>query len=167
MLLAAEQSPARAPLYGKAGLPMFVKAGAIIPMMPEMSYVYEKTPEPITLDIYPEQAGTSNCTMYDCETVKSPVKETRFSCSRDNKKIEISTSPSEVAYELWVHCDREPASVVANSTELPRLENKAAYEAAREGWYYGAGCFYGADSIKTLNIKLVKTGKSHLIRIRK
>lgn len=156
-----------APLYGKAGLPMFVKAGAIIPMMPEMSYIYEKAPEPITLDIFPDQAGTSSYTTYDCETVKSPVEETKFSCSQDKEKIQISISPSEVAYELWVHYDGEPASVVVNFRELSQLEDKAAYDAARQGWYYGPGCFYGADSIKTLNIKLAKTGKSHLIRITK
>ncbi|HUT30783.1 MAG TPA: TIM-barrel domain-containing protein [Sedimentisphaerales bacterium] len=156
-----------APLYGKAGLPMFIKAGAIIPMMPEMSYIYEKAPEPLTLDVYPEKAGTSTHTIYDCETVKSPVKETKFSCSQDKQKIQISISPSDAAYELWVHCDREPASVAADSGRLPRLEDKAAYDAAPQGWYCGTGCFYGSDSIKTLNIKLAKTGKNHLIRIRK
>ncbi|MHC4527361.1 MAG: glycoside hydrolase family 31 protein, partial [Planctomycetota bacterium] len=56
-----------APLYGKDGLPMFIKAGAIIPMMPEMSYIYEKTPEPITLDVYPDATRASSCVMYDCE----------------------------------------------------------------------------------------------------
>jgi alpha-glucosidase len=155
------------PLYGKAGLPMFVKAGAVIPMMPEMSHIYEKAPEPITLDVYPDQAGTSTHTMYDCETVKSRVEETKFTCSQDKENIEIVISPSDVAFELWVHCEREPASVAAEFRELPRLENKAAYEAAEQGWYYGAGCFYDSNDIKTLNIKVAKRRERHLVRIKK
>jgi len=156
-----------APLYGKAGLPMFVKAGAIVPMMPQMSYIYEKTPEPITLDVYPDEAGSSSCTMHDCKTVRSPIEQTRFSCSQNEEKIEISISPSGLAYELWVHCDSEPASVAVGSRELPLLESKAAYEGAKQGWYYGTGCFYGSDEIKTLNIIIPKSGKTHLIRITK
>jgi len=144
---------------------MFVKAGAIIPMMPEMSYIYEKAPEPITLDIYPSENESSSYVMYDCETVKSPIKETTFKCSEDNAKIEISISASSVAYELWVHYCNEPAWVVVDSRQLPKVKNKAKYNAAPKGWYYGAGCFYGSDDIKTVNIKVPKSSKSHLIRI--
>ncbi|MHC4617707.1 MAG: TIM-barrel domain-containing protein, partial [Planctomycetota bacterium] len=156
-----------APLYGKAGLPMFVKAGAIIPMMPEMSYIYEKDPEPITLDIYPDSAGPSSYVMYDCETVRSPVRQTVFNCSAGKKKIEVSIGPSKVDYELCVHWDKQPKSVVANSKPLPRLEDMTAYENAQEGWYYGGGCFYGCNSISTINIKIPKRPGSHRVRIAK
>jgi alpha-glucosidase len=154
-----------APLYGKDGLPMFVKSGGIIPMMPKMSYIYEKTLEPLTLDVYPGEAGQSEYVMYDCETVKSEVEKTVFTCSADKAKIEISISASDVAYELWVHSDKKPTSVVTDSKELPKLENKSAYDAAREGWHYGPGCFYGSDDIGTVNIKLPRDSKSRLIRI--
>ena len=156
-----------APLYGRDSLPMFVKAGAIIPMMPEMSYIYEKPPDPITLDIYPLKSGSSRYVMYDCETVKSPVTQTEFECTRNAGEIQISISPSDVAYELWIHVHKEPASVIADSQVLPKLQNKAAYEKAEKGWYFGRGCFYGSDTIETLNIKILKSIKPHLIQIRK
>lgn len=156
-----------APLYGKDGLPMFVKAGAIIPMMPAMSYIYEKTPEPITLDVYPDKTKPSRYVMYDCETVKSPIKETVFECSEDKGKIEVSISTSNVAYELWVHYDKKPASVVVDSKVSPKMKDKSSYGAAKEGWYYGPGCFYGSDTIRTVNIKIPKSSKSRLIRITK
>ena len=156
-----------APLYGKDGLPMFVKAGAIIPMMPEMSYIYEKPPDPITLDVYPDEGRPSRWVMYDCKTVKSPIKETIFECSEDAKEIKVVISRSNVAYELWVHHDKSPASVVADSTTLPKVKDKSGYDTIEEGWFYGPGCFYGSDNIKTLNIKISKSSKSHLIRITK
>jgi alpha-glucosidase (family GH31 glycosyl hydrolase) len=77
-----------APLYGKDGLPMFVKAGAIIPMMPEMSYIYERKAEPITLDIYPDESKPSSYVMYDCETVRGPFKKTSFKCVEAKKTIQ-------------------------------------------------------------------------------
>jgi len=156
-----------APLYGRDGLPMFVKAGAIIPMMPEMSYIYEKPPDPITLDIYPLKSGSSHHVIYDCETVKSPITSTMIECSQDSGKIRVSISTSDVGYELWGHIDEEPASVIADSQVLGKLENKAAYDKADKGWYFGAGCFYGSDTIETLNIKIPKSIKPHLVQIRK
>jgi alpha-glucosidase len=156
-----------APLYGNDGLPVFVKAGAIIPMMPQMSYVYEKTPEPVTLDIYPDRTAPSQYVMYDCETVKSPVEETAFSCSEDKAKMEVSISPSQSRYELWVHHDKEPAKVVVDSRVLPKIETRIRYDTAHEGWYYGPGCFYGSERIKTVNIRLPKGRDSHLVRIMK
>jgi alpha-glucosidase (family GH31 glycosyl hydrolase) len=157
-----------APLYGRDGLPLFVKAGAIIPMMPEMSYVYEKKPDPITLDVYPAEGRTSTCIMYDRKTPKnSPVTQTRFKCSDDATKIEISTGESDTAYELWVHSDNKPASVTVDSKELTCLDTRAAYDAAAEGWYYGPGCFYGSEKLATLNIKVAKDSGSRLIRIAK
>jgi len=45
------------------------------------------------------------------------------------------------------------------------MKDKAGYDAAKEGWYYGAGCFYGSDNIKTVNIKLSKSSRPHLVRI--
>jgi alpha-glucosidase (family GH31 glycosyl hydrolase) len=156
-----------APLYGKAGLAMFVKAGAIIPMMPEMSYIYEKEPDPITLDVYPGAAAPSQYLMYDRETVESPIKKTTFTCSENQTTIELNISRSNVAYELWVHCDARPASVAVDSKQLPELKDESAYNAAGSGWYYGPGCFYGSDSLKTLNIKIPRSPKPHLIRITK
>ncbi len=156
-----------APLYGKDGLPMFVKAGAIIPMMPEMRYIFEKTPDPITLDVYPDEAGPSQYVMYDCGTVKSPIRETIFKCSAVKTSIEISIGASNAAYELWVHYDKEPASVTADSKELPKLKDKSAYDVAEKGWYFGPGCFYGNDKLKTVNIKIPKSSKPRLIRIAK
>jgi len=155
-----------APLYSRSGLPMFVKAGSIIPMMPEMNYIYEKKPEPVSLDVYPAEGQTSTYVLYDRKIPKqSPLKRTEFRCSDDKTKIEVAIGPSEVSYELWVHYDKEPASVAADSRQLPRLDDKSAYDSAEEGWYYGPGCFYGCKTIKTVNVKLAKSSQGRFIRI--
>ena len=124
-------------------------------------------PEPIALDVYPDESGPSGYVMYDCETVRSPIKKTTFKCSEDKTKIDISISASSVAYELWVHYDKAPALVIVDSKVSAKIKDKSGYDAAKEGWYWGAGCFYGSADIKTLNIKVPKSSKSHFIRITK
>ena len=44
-------------------LPMFIKAGAIIPLGPEMLYDGQKPMDPITFDVYP--SGKSSFTLYE------------------------------------------------------------------------------------------------------
>jgi hypothetical protein len=134
-------------------------------MMPEMSYIYEKTPEPITLDIYPDPTHASSCVMYDCRTVNSPIAQTTCGCVEDKNKIDVSISKSDIAYELCIHCDKEPILVAAGSKRLATLANKSDYNANDRGWYYGPECFYGSDQISTLNIKIPKSTKPHLVRI--
>jgi alpha-glucosidase len=156
-----------APLHGEDGLPMFVKAGAIIPMMPEMDYVYEKAPDPITLDVYPDAPGTTRFVMYDSETAKGPFRETRFTCSQDDSKINVSIGESDVSYELWVHAAGAPDSVTADGKTLPELAGKVAYDEAKEGWYYGPGSFYGSRSMNTVNVKIERRPDPHHIQIAK
>ncbi|MHC4617695.1 MAG: glycoside hydrolase family 31 protein [Planctomycetota bacterium] len=156
-----------APLYGKDGLPMFVKSGAIIPMMPEMSYIYEKAPDPITLDVYPDPSRSSTHVMYEVQTVKGPIRKIMFKCAEDESKIDVLISVSAVSYELCVHYGKAPSSVLLNSKELPGLKGKSDYNAAKEGWYCGPGSFYGSGSIKTVNVKVPRSSKSHFVRIKK
>src|SRR5262249_29250323 len=47
--------------------PVFVKAGSIIPMGPDLQWVDEKPADPLTLDIYP--AGTTSYTLYEDDGV--------------------------------------------------------------------------------------------------
>jgi hypothetical protein len=105
--------------------------------------------------------------MYDCKTVRSPIKRTRFKCSEDKTKIDIWISKSDVAYELWIHYNNQPASVTVDSKVWAQMKDKSGYDSAKEGWYWGDGCFYGSADIKTLNIKIPKSSKPHVVQIRK
>ena len=49
-------------------LPLFVRAGAIIPMGPDTLYDGEQPMDPITLDLYP--SGTSTFTLGTCEMTR-------------------------------------------------------------------------------------------------
>lgn len=46
-------------------VPMFVRAGAIIPFGPEVQYVGQKPSEPLTFEIYPDAQGSATSTYYE------------------------------------------------------------------------------------------------------
>lgn len=59
-------------------VPMFVRAGAIIPSGPEMNYVGEKPSDPITFNIYPDDQGSASVTLYEDDGVSTVYKQEGF-----------------------------------------------------------------------------------------
>ena len=50
------------------------------------------------------------------------------------------------------------------SPVISAREDKSAYYAPAEGWYFGPGCFYANEKLHTVNIKIKKGKDLHLIR---
>jgi len=128
-----------APLYGKDGLPMFVKAGAIIPMMPEMNYIGEKPVDLLTLDIYPVKKGKSQFALLNRKRPDGKTQKSVFECIADGSNIEIEISNSKVKHELWVHMTNKPCLTSRDSFYI--LLEKRPSGTAEPGYkmLYGLG----------------------------
>jgi len=118
-------------------IPLFVKAGAILPMAPDMMYTSEKPWDPITLNIWP--SGDSTGTLYqdDDNTTAFTTGEsttTAFRCvEQPGKSIAFSIDPSNNKFgpTQWIarfHLTSVP-TVVA-------LDGKASRAAT--GWTFDA-----------------------------
>src|SRR5262249_9787514 len=59
-------------------VPMFVRAGAIIPTGPALNYVEEKPVDPITFNIYPDDAGEASTTLYEDDGLTPSYKNGNF-----------------------------------------------------------------------------------------
>jgi alpha-glucosidase len=59
-------------------VPMFVRAGAIIPTAPEMNYIGEKPQDPITFNIYPDAKGSASMTLYEDDGVSNAYRDRGF-----------------------------------------------------------------------------------------
>jgi alpha-glucosidase (family GH31 glycosyl hydrolase) len=46
-------------------VPLFVRAGAVIPTGPEMSWIGEKALDPLTFEIYPDEHGQARGVLYE------------------------------------------------------------------------------------------------------
>ena len=109
-------------------LPVYVKAGAIIPMQPDMQYSGEKPIDPVTLDIYP--FGNSSAKLYEDDGLslnyqKGEFAQTEITCSEKGESVKVEILVSEgkfkVAdrnYTLLIHLDKKPVSVTSGVTLL-------------------------------------------------
>ena len=80
-------------------VPMFVRAGAIIPTAPPLNYVGEKPVETITLNVYPDDTGTASTTLYEDDGLTPSYKSGNFRRTKIiSSGAEALTSPVEGTY---------------------------------------------------------------------
>lgn len=105
-------------------MPIFAKAGAVIPMQPAMNYVGEKPVEEITLDVFP--GGNSSFELYedDGESLgyqQQQYSTTKISGSGTAKGFSLKIAkpdgkfiPATHRYRIILHGNEKPRQVLEN-----------------------------------------------------
>ncbi|XMN10044.1 NPCBM/NEW2 domain-containing protein [Streptomyces griseobrunneus] len=145
-------------------LPLFVKAGAAVPMWPGIrSYRDRTASSPLAWDIYPQ--GNTSFTLYEDDGVTRQHRDGKYATQRadvrapvrgaGDVKVTINESrgsftgkQSKRPYEFTVHTGSEPRAVQLDRA-LPRLTSEAAYKAAQQGWWYDRDDRGGVVHVKT------------------
>lgn len=116
-------------------IPLFVRAGAIIPMYPAMNYDGEKPKDVVTFDIYP--FGQSSYQLYEDDGVSRDYHKGAFSTQQirvaapqgkaGDINIELDAVTGDYqgqettrAYEFWVHSRVAPDQVEINGKALAK-----------------------------------------------
>jgi len=146
-------------------LPVFVKAGAIVPMYPEMLYDGQYPKDPLTLDIYPD--GFSEFTLYEDDGVSRAHREdafakTHISCTAPDfgagGQVMVTVGESIGDFEgkldfranlLDIHFPELPFGVLLNGDILPGFFTPEEFEAAIEGYYFDPNDRNGIVHVKT------------------
>jgi alpha-glucosidase len=84
-------------------VPMFVRAGAIIPSGPSLNYVGEKPVDPIMFNIYPNDKGTATGSLYEDDGLSPGYKtgafrRTTLSARRGARGFVVSIGAAEGSY---------------------------------------------------------------------
>lgn len=118
------------PPAGRGG-PLFVRAGAIIPMAPVMNYWGEKPLTELTLHIFPAPSGRFTLWEDDGETLAYRTGEmasTRFAFESDGGGIRLTASkregsyagmPAERSYRAIVHGSQAPSQFTSDPAGVP------------------------------------------------
>ncbi len=130
-------------------IPLFVKAGAILPMQPGMIYSGQKPVNLITLAIFPD--GESTYSLYEDDNLSSQYQTGNFAMTKITSSLSAETLTLQIAAPegkfkpsshqylakiLWTG-KAGPKSVVENGVKLKVL--KTADEAEHTaGWFYDA-----------------------------
>merc|ERR1712232_69714 len=142
-------------------LPMFVRAGAIIPMWPEMNYAGEKPVDVLTLDVYP--SGNSSFELYEDdgktrEALHSDVfATTTIRVNAENQalskggamQVEVAETQgsykgqlSARGYNIQIHTQISPSAVAMHVDDSVKLlgEQKTLSDLDKvsSGWFFGS-----------------------------
>jgi alpha-glucosidase len=151
-------------------VPLFVKAGAILPMQPVMQYVGQTQASPITLDIYP--GGSSSYTMYEDDGISFNYESGTFAKTTIECKAgsDISTvtvkarqgtyNPGARDYLIKMHLVTALNSVLVNGTALGS-KTYSELSGGQNGWNYDAANNIAfarfADSATTMTVEFRHT----------
>ncbi|MBQ8309871.1 MAG: DUF4968 domain-containing protein [Clostridia bacterium] len=156
-------------------IPVFVKAGAIVPMGPEVNYADEYPLDPLTLDIYPK--GTSSYTLYEDDGVsrkyqtENAYATTSYLCEQVGGKVTLTIgerfvgnpevfTPVDRSYNLIVHHMGKINGVTLDGVVLMKYTSAAAYEVCESGYYLDGTTLYikFEDSAKKMVLVIDSNG---------
>jgi len=139
-------------------LPVFVKAGAIIPMYPQMDYDRQKKADSLTLDIYPYKNSSFN--LYEDDGItrdyrKGGFAKTLIAVQADkNTQVSIHAAAGNYigkylkrVYLLNIHQAAAPKSVAINDKPLIVYTSAYLFNKAI------TGCYFDPDKKGILRIK--------------
>jgi alpha-glucosidase (family GH31 glycosyl hydrolase) len=128
-------------------LPLYVRAGAIIPMQPAMQWVDELPIDVLTLDVYP--SGVSSYELYEDDGETMHYAEGAFSRTRFTSELTPdgwtftaslpagAYTPSRRTYLIKALLDTKPDTISENGTLL--TEQTTLTDAQQKtGWFYDA-----------------------------
>lgn len=128
-------------------MPVFVKAGGIIPLKPYSDYVRQKVDDELTLKVYGGADG--DFTLYEDEGENLNYKAgkhalTNINYNNTQKKLTIAAqqgsymgAPQKRIYNIELHNLTTPTQVLLNSTPLNKIAPNSA-----EGWWIDDNIIY-------------------------
>jgi alpha-glucosidase len=138
-------------------LPLFVRAGAVIPMYPAMDYDGQRRADTLTLDLYPGAPGRFS--LYEDDGVTRAHRQgafTRTAMEFAAGALTVRAARGEYVgkytkrvYLLEVHRGTAPAGVRLNGKVLPVLTSAEDWARATEGWYFDPADRNGVLHVKT------------------
>jgi alpha-glucosidase (family GH31 glycosyl hydrolase)/AraC-like DNA-binding protein len=131
-----------------AGGPLFVRAGAIIPMRPDMDFIGQTSADRIVLHVYPH--GFNETVLREDDGVSfgymdGHVSTTRIQCEAIGDRIEIriwrrggeyAGMPEHRSYEVIVHADEKPAAVHLGGERRLEQTPSSVRRNPLAGWKY-------------------------------
>lgn len=141
-------------------LPVFVRAGAIIPMYPEMLYDGHKPKDRLTFDLYPE--GASEYVLYEDDGTTRKYQagassRQKVTMREQGGRGDVAIHPVEGSYDgqearrgysLRLPSRKQPGGVQLGAASLKQAASRADFDAMDAGWFFDA-----AERLGTVHVK--------------
>ncbi len=158
-------------------LPLFARAGSVIPMYQQMNYDNERPPDTLTLDVYPGPGA--EFTMFEDEGSGREYREGKFALTRFYAVCDASTRPVEIkafaskgdykgmltsrSYIIQVHSSVVPKQIIVQGVKIRYCGKAGEYDKRPLAWRYLPDEKSGMILIKTPKMP---TGSDLSIRLK-
>ncbi|MDR8392727.1 DUF4968 domain-containing protein [Aliifodinibius sp. S!AR15-10] len=128
-------------------LPIFVKAGGIIPQRNRIESLGEQPADTLTLEIFPQD--TSSYEIYDDDGKSKDYENGEYAITNvtvnenaDQIRTEIKAPVGEYtvpqrSYKLAIHMSSAPGAIAEGDSKLMAYQDKASYqESGQPGWFF-------------------------------
>jgi alpha-glucosidase len=130
-------------------MPVFARAGAIIPMQPDMSYEGERPVNPLTLDIYPSSSAVFD--LYEDDGLTLDYQQGDYAVTKidyrqnnDVALIDIHSPAGEFQIPdrtiiIKLHTDKKPSGIEIDNKQIPESSevfNENAHDQIIPVWSY-------------------------------
>src|SRR5690606_940206 len=167
--LGGQQIAYRAPLNT---IPIFVKKGSIVPMMPVMQYIHEDEKYPLLIHVFPNYEGESaQFELYEDDGITLDYQQNRFAtsairCTTTETSWETEFVAKDQGYSpakgrnlfFHYHVESKPKQVELGGKPLVELPDVGALQGRSAGWFWDAEkqvCVVKTlDERNTLHIKI-------------
>jgi len=132
-------------------LPLFARAGAVIPMQESVNFVGERAADPLILSIYPS-SGVTTDSLYEDEGEGFGYLQGEYARrtvtlipTRQGLRVELGArqgayQPPRRSLLLKVNGrSAPPRAVVAQAEKIPQVRGMAELEGQERGWFYEPG----------------------------
>jgi alpha-glucosidase len=163
-------------------LPLFVRAGAILPLWPPMNFPGQLPADPMTLELWP--AGNTSFELYEDDgvtrlalngtafartliTLSAPLTYLTSGGGAQNVTLAVGAArgggfagqlPSR-AWRLNIRCRSPPLDVLlspggggGSAVPLPEMQSEAQLESASAGWFHNPSLQPGAGGLLTVKL---------------
>ena len=153
-------------------LPLFVRAGAILPMYQPMMYDWERPTDTLTLHVYP--SGISSFTMYEDDGLTREHRQGIYATTKFESvvselgglKLSINAAKGDFngrlkvrTYLIDIHTSVSPKEIIFNDQNLKKVKNKEMFAKSLTGWYYDSTLEHGIIHIKTPKVSTDKVSE--------
>ena len=157
-------------------LPLFVRAGAVIPMYQQMMYDGQMPADTLTLDIYPGGRGEFN--LYEDDGLTREHRSGAFASTllyaQSDKEGRVTEAGVNAvkgdykgkllnrAYVFQIHSSKTPKKVTLLKKNLKKFTRKEDFAKAKRGWFFDAADRKGIILIKTAYLPTSKDTRVNL-----
>lgn len=151
-------------------IPLFVKAGSIIPIMPVMQFIHEREHYPVTLKVFPKATGKTTFTLYEDDGISNNYKRNDFAFTRivlektDNQitctmepLIQGEYKPVARNFILQIAMNAAPSVVAVDGNKTRRVGEEKILESLETG--FDTVCWLYNKTDKNLLVRLPAKGQ--------